>query len=146
MKRRIADYLGFRASIMLKDEPFKDWTVERSLETDLDPAIVHYVFPGRGLELRCDDDEKISVIFLQSGENHQFDDILTDPFFSWSREQVMEHFGKPSTCGDKSSHPVLGDYGAWDRFELPRYTIHFEYKRDSPSVSKITFMRNDVVP
>lgn len=146
MKKRISDYLDFQASIMLKDEPFKNWAVERSLEEDLDPPIVHYVFPRRGLELRCDDDEKISVIFLRSHEGDVFGDTLIEPSFSWTRQQVLEHFGCPSKSGDKSSHPILGDSGAWDRFAMPGYTIRCEYKMDSAGIQKITFMRNDVVP
>lgn len=146
MKKKITDYLGFQASIMLMDEPFKTWAVERSLEKDLDPIIIHYVFPRRGLELRCDDDEKVSVIFLRSDENNAFDDSLIEPSFSWSRKQVLQHFGSPSDSGEKNSHPILGDSGAWDRFAMPRYTFHCEYKTDSASISSITFMRNDVVP
>lgn len=146
MKENITDYLGYQASIMLRDEPFKNWVVERSLEEDLDPPIIHYFFAYRGLELRCDDDEKISVIFLRSDENDKFDDTLIEPYFSWNRKQVMEHFGSPTKSCDKSSHPILGDYGAWDRFTMPNYVVRFEYRMDSASIRTITFMRNDVVP
>lgn len=146
MKKKISDYLGLHASIMLNDEPFKDWEFERSLEEELDPPIVHYVFPMRGLELRCDDDEKISVIFLHSDGQEVFDENLIDPPFSWTREQVVDHFGTPSKSGEKSSHPILGAYGAWDRFAMSGYTIRFEYKMDSAGIRKITLMRNDVVP
>ncbi len=58
----------------------------------------------------------------------------------------MEHFGRPSKSGDKSSHPILGDYGAWDRFEMNGYVVRFEYKMNSSGITNITFMRNDVVP
>jgi len=131
---------------MLRDAPFKDWVFERSLEKDLDPPIIHYVFPRHGLELRCDDDEKICVIFLYSNESDLFDDVLIEPHFSWSRQQVVEYFGSPSKSGGRSNHPILGDYGAWDRFSMPGYTVRFEYEMDSDHIQKITFMRNDVVP
>jgi hypothetical protein len=146
MMDKITDYLGAHASIMLIDEPFRGWVVERSLNEDLDPPIIHYVFPERGLELRCDDDERISVIFLRADENDTFDDSLIEPSFSWNRKQVLRHFGSPSKSGDKSSHPVLGDSGAWDRFAMPLYSVRFEYKMDSAGIRKITFMRNDVIP
>lgn len=146
MKRKISDYLGLHASIMLNDGPFKKWTYERSLEEDLDPPIVHYVFPRRGLELRCDDDEKISVIFLRFDEQEAFDENLVDLPFSWTREQVVNRFGMPSKSGEKSNHPLLGAYGAWDRFTVAGYTIRFEYNMDSMGIRKMTFMRNDVVP
>jgi len=131
---------------MLRDDPFKDWVVERSLEKELDPPIIHYFFPRKGLELRCDDDEKISVIFLCSDEYNEFDDVLIEPRFSWCRQQVAEYFGSPSKSGGRSSHPILGDFGAWDRFTMPGYAVRFEYRMDSDSIRKITFMRNDVIP
>lgn len=146
MKKNISDYLGLHASIMLNDEPFKGWLFERSVEEELDPPIVHYIFPARGVELRCDDDEKVSVIFLQFDEMERFDTGLDGLPFSWTRKQVMDRFGTPSKSGEKSSHPILGLYGAWDRFAMPNYTIRFEYNMDSVGVRKITLMRNDIVP
>jgi hypothetical protein len=144
--KNISDYLGCQTSIMLSDYPFKSWIVERSVEGDLDPPIIHYLFPGRGLELRCDDDEKISVIFLYFDKYGGFDEDLIGPSFSWKREQVIECFGSPEKSAQKSSHPILGEYGAWDRFVMPGYVVRFEYGTDFEGVKKITYMRNDVVP
>jgi hypothetical protein len=146
--RAITDYLGHQASVMMSEEPFMDWAVERSVEEDLDPPFVHYVFPKRGLELRCGVDERVSVIFLRSDVDDAFDDNLVVPAFSfsWSRDQVLEHLGTPSKSGAKRSHPILGDYGAWDRFTRLDYVAHVEYRLDADVISKITLMRDDVVP
>jgi len=143
----IGKYLGAHISEFLSQKPFKDWEVERSTEDDLEQPIINYVFPGQGLQLRCDQYDKISVIFLDDRES-DFDigDCFGNLSFSHSRENVLSRFGRPSKSGEKRSHPVLGDYGPWDRFVLPSYTIHVEYQINSDLIKRITIMREDVVP
>ncbi len=53
--------MGNPGSSILESEPFKAWPVEKSVEDDLEERIIHYVFNGNGLELRCDSDDKVSV-------------------------------------------------------------------------------------
>ena len=81
---KLAAYLGMHVSKMLEREPFKGWTVERSTEEDLDELIIHYIFTGHGLELRCDSAETVSVIFMHSREYGGFreDSLLELPFSS----------------------------------------------------------------
>jgi hypothetical protein len=147
MTKNIADYLGSPASSILQATPFKDWPVEKSFEEeDLEEPIINYVFLRHGLELRCDRDDKISVIFLYSDEFNGFNEGLFEIPFSWGRDQVLEHFGTPSKSGGKVSDPILGNYGAWDRFTLPGRVVHFEYRANSDSIKKITLMREDMVP
>ena len=146
MPKKIQDYLGVPAANMLNDNPFCHWSLEKSITEDLDPPIIHYVFSEHGMELRCDDDNKISAIFIFSDRfgGHR-DDLLEIPF-SLNRRQVLQRFGSPSKSGNASNHPVLGNYGAWDRFSMPGYTVRFEYLADELGINKITFMREDVVP
>jgi len=146
MTKNIADYLGSPASSLLQTTPFKDWSVEKSFEEDIDVPIIHYVFQRHGLELRCDRDDKISVIFLYSDEFDGFDESLFEIPFSWGRDQVLEHFGSPSKSGGKVSDPILGNYGAWDRFTLPGHVVHFEYRANFDGIKKITLMCKDMVP
>ena len=89
---------------------------------------------------------KISMIFLRADDHDNSDDYLFEIPFTWTREQVLKHFGSPSKSGGKTSHPILGKFGAWDRFSLPNYTIHFEFRVDRDAIKGITLMRNDVVP
>lgn len=144
---KLAAYLGMHVSKMLEREPFKGWTVERSTEEDLDELIIHYVFTGHGLELRCDSAETVSVIFMHSREYGGFrEDSLLELPFSSTREQGLEHFGTPSKSGQGRSDSVLGKYGAWDRFARAGFAIHVEYRAEADCVDKITLMRGDVVP
>jgi hypothetical protein len=143
---KIADYLGSHVLRMLGDSPFRTWLVERSFENDLEERIILYVFKEHGLELRCDQSDKISVIFLHSENYNGFDETLFEISFSCSREQVLKHFGTPSKSGEKRSDPILGDYGSWDRFTRPEYAVHIEYRTESNRIKTITLMRNDIVP
>ena len=146
MTKTLANYLGKPVSAMLADMPFKLWPIEKSFEDDLAEPIIHYVFPQHGLELRCDRDDKVSTIFLYSDEFNGFDESLFDVPFSSNRQEVKERLGPPSKSGDKVSDPILGEYGAWDRFARPRHTIHVEYRAGADRVKKITLIRTDVVP
>lgn len=143
----IGRYLGSHIDNLLSQEPFNDWELDRSTENDLERPIINYVFSNQGLQLRCDEHDRISAIFLEHGKS-KFDigDRLADLPFSYGRERVLSRFGKPSKSGDEKSHPILGDYGAWDRFFLQSYTIHIEYQINSDFIRRITFMKEDAVP
>ena len=146
MIQNLANYLGNPASAMLEDLPFKVWPVQKSFEDDLPERIIHYVFPQHGLELRCDSHDNVSTIFLYSDEFNGFDESLFDVPFSSSRLQVKERLGTPSKSGGKISDPILGEYGAWDRFARSGHTVHIEYRADADNIKKITLIRSDVVP
>lgn len=131
---------------MLEAEPFSEWPVERSLEDGLPRRVVQYVFPKNGLELRCDEKEKISSIFLYSEEYGGFDESLLDFPFSFRRSQVVDRLGLPSKSGSRLSDPILGEYGAWDRFSRADHVVHAEYRLDADSIKQITLMRADIAP
>lgn len=142
MRKVITEYLGEVASSLLAEEPFSSWPVERVLEKELPEPRVYYIFKTHGLELRCDEEERVNTIFLRTDE---YDDFKLIPF-SWGRQMVLEYFGSPSKSGNKLSDPVLGDFGAWDRFTLPKYTVHVEYRIESEGIKRITLMCADAVP
>ncbi len=139
----LSKYLGAPVSELLEAVPFRDWRVEESTEDQLDEPIVHFVFEENGLELRCDEARNISVIFLDSS----FDRSLSEVPFARSRAHVREHFAvAPSKGGEATNDPVLGAYGAWDRFLLPGYAVHVEYRTDADQVGATTLMRSHTIP
>jgi hypothetical protein len=81
MTKKIAGYLGKPASTMLEADPFKTWPVEKSFEEDLEEPEIHYVFPRHGLAMRCDRDDKISVIFLYSDKYNALTKACLRPRF-----------------------------------------------------------------
>ena len=145
MTKTMFSYLGKPASVMLADVAFKLWPVEKSFEDDLEEPIIHYVFPQHGLELRCDGNDRVSTIFLYADEFGGFDECLFDIPFSSNRQQVTERFGSPLKSGGELSDPILGEYGAWNRFTRLGHEIHVEYRADADRIKMITLFRTDVV-
>ncbi|REJ86594.1 MAG: hypothetical protein DWQ35_23095 [Planctomycetota bacterium] len=142
---RLAEYLGQKASSLLEAEPFRHWMVERTEDDDSDPPEVRYVFKNCGFQFICDrDDESVNTLFFEK-ETHA-GTVLTEVPFSLRRDEVLSRFGSPSKSGEGFSDPVLGDFGAWDRFQGSDYTVHFQYRVESDGIERITLMRNDVAP
>jgi hypothetical protein len=146
--KKLAEYLGTEVAVFLNDERFKGWKVERTQENELEPPVVYYVFPERGLELECDADERICTIFLRTKDGDTFDDKLISPDLSlnWNRQQVLQHLGPPSWSGPEHTHQILGAYGAWNRFDRPRCVIHVKYLINADGIDEITLIRPERAP
>ena len=142
----LANYLGREASTLLADAPFKHWSFEKSLETDLEEPLIYYVFAQDGMDFVCDAEDKVQTIFLHSDESRSFTEGVDDLPFTSSRREVIARLGSSSESGGPTSDPVLDEYGRWDRFARAGYAIHVEYRLDADVINKITLMRADVVP
>jgi len=141
----MAEFLGKPVSNLLESEPFTDWPFQSSVDNDSDPPVVGYTFEGCGLQFNCDrDDERVRSIFLEAEEHAGT--ILSEVPFDQDRKQVLAHFGFPSKSGEKVTDSILGDFGPWDQFQGPEYTIHVQYRIDSGCIEMITLMRNDIAP
>jgi hypothetical protein len=142
---KLSEFIGQEASVLLGKEPFKNWPIERSVDDASDPPEVRYSFVDCGLRFNCDrHNEIINCLFLEA-EAHA-GTVLSDLPFHLRRDEVLAHFGPASKSGKGFSNPVLGEFGPWDRFRGPVYTVHVQYKANSDCIEKITLMRNDVVP
>lgn len=144
MTLKMTQYLGRHVSNLLQSDPFKNWVVERSVEEDLEEPIVDYVFKGRGLTVECDGSDTVCTVFVNREECDGF--RLSEIPFTLSRKEVLDRLGVPARSGEKSHHPFLGEYGAWDRFAHADFTIHIQYTIDACGIKMITLMLNDVVP
>jgi len=144
MSNDLACYLGGGASDLLESPPYNTWRVERSVEDDLPERIVQYVFPERGLELRCDKSDRITTIFVTAGE--WIEDEAIKNLFSSARFRVLETLGAPSKSGAGLRDPILGEYGAWDRFAEAGHVVHVEYRLDCDRVKGVTLMLDSAVP
>lgn len=140
-------YLGSSVSALRKQAPFCHWPVKRSVDdTPGDETRISYTFKGHGLELQCGGDERITTIFLHGGDKGGFDEALAGLPFSLTRAQVLERLGTPAASGEAFTHPVLGGYGAWDRFASPGYSTHVQYQFDADQIQLVTLMLSDAVP
>ncbi|MCV9965498.1 hypothetical protein OIU34_26830 [Pararhizobium sp. BT-229] len=143
MMTSLSEYLGKPVATFLASSPFKFWPYERSVEEGLPEHPVDYVFSEHGLSLTCDSDEKIESIFIQA---NSFDHSLSDIQFALRRHEVIKLLGVASKSGGPMRHPILDQYGVWDRFDRADYSIHIEYQPDEDRIKLITLMRADVVP
>jgi hypothetical protein len=138
----LAEFLGTHISDLLAISPFSVWAVTRSVDEDLPRKEIWYEFEGHGVEVICDDDDRIRTIFLHRGDG----EALSGVAFSLSRREVLDRFGGPSKCGSAVRIPALGEKGAWDRFKLLGGSIHVQYRLDRDEIDLITLMRRDAEP
>ncbi len=142
VEMRLTGYLGSHVSELLAIPAFCGWKITRSLDEDLPTKEVWYEFEGHGVEVICDDDERIRTIFLHRGGG----EALSEVPFSLTRREVLERFGTPSKSGEAARIPALGDRGAWDRFALPVGSIHVQYRLDRDEIEMITLMARGTEP
>jgi len=139
-------FLWKHISTLLGSSPFSQWDVERSVENDLEEPVIQYEFKGHPLAIRCDKNDLIGVIFMRSDIHSASEVPFFEIPFTSSRNQVLNRWGTPEKSGPKRVDPILGAYGAWDRFSLDGYAIHIEFCKDKDEIRRITLMRKDMVP
>ncbi|MEM1212334.1 MAG: hypothetical protein AAGI68_08550 [Planctomycetota bacterium] len=139
MRLSIPELLGATPEYILKSWP--ELTIhredERIEESDVQAYLSH---PQRKLEILIENDGRASSIFFY--EEHELLDYLPVGF-SATRGGVRNALGLPERSGEQFKDVVLGAQGAWDRYLLELYAIHFQYMFDAVSVAQITCMTLD---
>ena len=141
----LATYLGRNASDLLAELPFRNWTVKRAVDTDLEKPRIDYVFTQNGMAFICDEEDIVSCIFFFSDESRCFTEGIQDLPFALGRREVLARFGSPERSGG-ISNGILGAFGPWDRFARAKYSIHVHFHLEVDCIKLITLMRADVVP
>ena len=141
----MAQYIGKPIELLLQANPFNKWNVQRELSLDTERPEVYYSFENCGLFVITErQSEKITCVMLRDNQCERL--ALTDLTFNQSRDEILARFGNPQKSGEPSSHSMLGEYGPWERFQMPGYIVHFEFSLDSKQIEKITFMANEIAP
>jgi hypothetical protein len=135
----LTDYLGTDVKELLKVAPFSVWGVTRTVEQDLPMMEIWYEFEGHGVEVICDGADRIKTVFLHRGGG----EALSEVPFSLGRKEILERYGSPSKSGAVADIPVLGELGAWDRFDLGTATVHIQYRLDRDEIEMVTLMSPD---
>ncbi len=141
----LASYLGREASDLLADLPFRNWTVKRTVDTDLEKPRIDYVFTHNGMDFVCDEEDNVSCIFFFSDESRCFNEGIQDLPFALSRREVLARYGSPAKSGGISIG-ILGAFGPWDRFARGNYSIHVHFHMEVDRIKLVTLMRADIVP
>jgi hypothetical protein len=63
-----------------------------------------------------------------------------------TRPDVRRKLGTPSRSGEARNHPLLGSYGAWDRFDSTPLCLHFQYTQAAEEIDLVTVMLAHVAP
>lgn len=136
----LSKYLGRPVELLLDSDPFCDWLVQKSSESDLDPPILHYVFPEHDVEFRCNQHGLLTAIFVNANKLNGIDMKRLEVSFSWTRNDVLGELGVPTMNGGPVHHQVLGSYGPWVKYVLKDYSIHIEYDLETDLVKRVTLM------
>lgn len=136
-------YLAKPASELLRAQPFSSLQFVRKLNEDMPEPNLSFINDQHGIELSCDPNESIRTIFLKPRGSEL---ILLEMPFSTTRSEVLKLLANPSKSGPAYKHEILGEYGAWDRFDSPRHSIHIHYHPRIDAIATVTLMRADVVP
>lgn len=138
MRVAIDEFLGKPISAVLATSPFASWSVQREVSNDLPKRLIHYVFADHGFELRCDSSEIVMVAFVQDVSAITVGVCGTFLPLQISRAEVAEALGAPSASGPPVNDEILGQYGAWDVFRLPKCRVHVEYENARDRIRRIT--------
>lgn len=127
----------------MRHPSYEHLTFKRTVENDLPIQIIDYVCVDKGLSLACESNERIRSIFLEAA------DLIYSELglpLQCGRRVVLADLGVPSSSGKPRVHPILGEYGPWDRFDYENHSIHISYDPRSDKIRILTLMRSDVVP
>lgn len=143
---KLSSFIGKSIDSLLEIKPFSDWGVEKSLDDEGEELVYHYTFIENGFEVRCDEDLKICVMFINSNEYGGFKEDFEEASLTSEKSEVINYFGSPTKSGGPVNHPILGRSGAWDQFVFDNFAIHCQYKIESEKIERITIMNHDSLP
>lgn len=140
---KLTDYLGAKSFQLLNLPPFNTQTFDRTSEEDLLSPLIDYVCEGYGMSFICDGEENIQTIFIEAECLHLLESDLP---VHGGRQQVIARLGMPSLSGEPRRHDILGAYGAWDRYDFERHSVHFSYELLENRIHQITLMLSAIAP
>ena len=96
--------------------------------------------PDGEFEAVCNSARVVDTVFVYRS-SPLLDGIIS---FSASRRDVLAQFGEPSASGEEKVVKYLGAQGAWDRFDYPEWSLHFQYVVGSDRLELVTAMSPEV--
>jgi hypothetical protein len=94
-------------------------------------------------EILLGKNNRVETIFLYLERNCE--GILGITKFMNSAD-IIKLIGQPTESEEKQFVPILGEYGAWERYDFDRYCIHIEHNIEDTEVKQITIMLPEVAP
>ena len=101
-----------------------------------------YLARDAGVEIAADAHGTVTTVFLHFHGDDGFASYRgelpggggTDP----RRAPLRASLGRPDESGDEYRDRFLGDFGPWDRWQMPGYALHAQYALDGDHLRRIT--------
>lgn len=99
----------------------------------------YYSFTQSGIDLICNNEDRILTVFIYSGDNDHKAYTGTLPHklrFKDTRSEVIEKIGlAPKAGGGRGG--ILGRIHIWDIYDLPTHSLHVQYTTNG-TIGQIT--------
>ena len=80
---------------------------------------------------------RIETIFLFLDKGYgSFESISSN----MSKADIISLFGVPYESGEPNNHPILGSFGAWEKYERKDHFMHIEHMDQFSGVKTVTLM------
>ena len=106
-----------------------------------------YLARDAGVEIAADAHGTVTAVFLHFHGDDGFaayrGEIPGGGGTVPRRAALWASLGRPGESGDAYRERFLGDYGPWDRWLLPAFTLHAQYALDGDRLLRITLTPPD---
>jgi len=92
-------------------------------------------------EVSLDSNNIITTVFLYL--NNGCNGIL-DLDRTMGRSDVLSLLGDPISTGEPHSDPILGEFGAWEKYFYNNLYVHIEHECEDRNIKQITIMVDDI--
>jgi hypothetical protein len=93
---------------------------------------------------------RITTLFIYVRPKHGYDAFRDATLHGLTSKStcadVRRALGMPTRTGAAHSHPVLGRFGPWDRFDRQTVCLHFQYTEPDNGIELVTVVTPDVAP
>ena len=119
-----------QSELGLSSIEFRDVGLEKSTESE------YSVLSNNGeWELILDSGNRISTIFLFMKKGHQGVLGITSRM---TKKDIVSKFGRPLEEADAKYLDGLGEYGAWEKYDMEKYILHIQHDKEEVGVKQIT--------
>jgi len=105
----------------------------------------HLNSPLSGIAFYLNERRAVETVFLFGNGKDDFREyrgaLPGDLTFRHGRSEVRRVFGEPTSSANATRLAEGGyQHGGWDRYDLPKHTLHFSYERGTGVIELVTLM------
>lgn len=148
----LADLIGLRRDSQAIDQIWKRDDLTLDVEEDLEEGEPQRSFlesheHGYTISFSGDIAQCVFIYMTAADEFEKFEGTLPFSLSSQStRQSVLSAMGTPDRSGEARKDSVIGDTGAWDRYQYRNVIAHFQFRLDTQGIALITLMDPECAP